>query len=204
MVGGVCGPPGHHALWHVERDRSHEFATATPPSLNWEERTVRAAVERRKSVKPNPVRVSAGSHALLFYILAILYLYASSALGIKHFTYIFILWFSLYSLLIVDGAWGPWSPWAICSATCGGGTRTRTRVCNSPRPQYGGKKCPGESKDTDSCNKQDCPVGMLLISHSVFTYSHSLTSSAVYFKSAVPNIGHPHPLVPIAEPILNL
>uniref|UniRef100_A0A671S633 Thrombospondin-2-like n=1 Tax=Sinocyclocheilus anshuiensis TaxID=1608454 RepID=A0A671S633_9TELE len=23
---------------------------------------------------------------------------------------------------------------------------------------YGGKKCPGESKDNDSCNKQDCPV----------------------------------------------
>uniref|UniRef100_A0A8C1ZGB0 Thrombospondin 2a n=1 Tax=Cyprinus carpio TaxID=7962 RepID=A0A8C1ZGB0_CYPCA len=58
----------------------------------------------------------------------------------------------------IDGAWGPWSPWAICSATCGGGTRTRTHVCNSPHPQYGGKKCPGESKDTDSCNKQDCPV----------------------------------------------
>uniref|UniRef100_A0A9J7YX79 Thrombospondin-2 n=1 Tax=Cyprinus carpio carpio TaxID=630221 RepID=A0A9J7YX79_CYPCA len=58
----------------------------------------------------------------------------------------------------IDGAWGPWSPWAICSATCGGGTRTRTHVCNSPHPQYGGKKCPGESKDTASCNKQDCPV----------------------------------------------
>lgn len=90
----------------------------------------------------------------------------------------FIFRFLLYSLcLVVDGAWGPWSPWAICSTTCGGGTRTRTRVCNSPRPQYGGKKCPGESKDTDSCNKQDCPVGMLpsdiYIYFSIYTYSHS-------------------------------
>uniref|UniRef100_A0AAR2KUN9 Thrombospondin-2 n=1 Tax=Pygocentrus nattereri TaxID=42514 RepID=A0AAR2KUN9_PYGNA len=58
----------------------------------------------------------------------------------------------------IDGAWGPWSPWAICSATCGGGVRGRTRVCNSPQPQYGGKRCSGEAKDTEACNKQDCPV----------------------------------------------
>ncbi|KAJ8359776.1 hypothetical protein SKAU_G00163010 [Synaphobranchus kaupii] len=58
----------------------------------------------------------------------------------------------------VDGGWGPWSPWATCSVTCGGGIRGRTRVCNSPRPQYGGKRCIGEAKSTDVCNKQNCPV----------------------------------------------
>uniref|UniRef100_A0A8C6KQZ6 Thrombospondin-2 n=1 Tax=Nothobranchius furzeri TaxID=105023 RepID=A0A8C6KQZ6_NOTFU len=58
----------------------------------------------------------------------------------------------------IDGAWGPWSPWATCSATCGGGVKSRSRECNSPRPQYGGKKCIGEPNDSDSCNKEDCPI----------------------------------------------
>ncbi|KPP68627.1 thrombospondin-2-like, partial [Scleropages formosus] len=58
----------------------------------------------------------------------------------------------------VDGGWGPWSPWAVCSATCGGGVRSRTHVCNSPRPQYGGRKCQGEATDIEACNQQDCPV----------------------------------------------
>uniref|UniRef100_A0A8C9UYJ1 Thrombospondin 2a n=1 Tax=Scleropages formosus TaxID=113540 RepID=A0A8C9UYJ1_SCLFO len=57
-----------------------------------------------------------------------------------------------------DGGWGPWSPWAVCSATCGGGVRSRTHVCNSPRPQYGGRKCQGEATDIEACNQQDCPV----------------------------------------------
>ncbi|XP_028676837.1 thrombospondin-2 isoform X1 [Erpetoichthys calabaricus] len=58
----------------------------------------------------------------------------------------------------IDGGWGPWSPWATCSATCGGGLRGRSRICNSPLPQYGGKKCLGEDKDSEICNKKDCPI----------------------------------------------
>ncbi|AWP14148.1 putative thrombospondin-2 [Scophthalmus maximus] len=58
----------------------------------------------------------------------------------------------------LDGGWGPWSPWATCSATCGGGVRSRTRECNSPQPQHGGKNCYGEADDSDSCNKKDCPI----------------------------------------------
>ncbi len=62
-------------------------------------------------------------------------------------------------LFIVDGGWGPWSPWATCSATCGGGVKSRTRECNSPQPQHGGNKCIGEAHDSDSCNKKECPIG---------------------------------------------
>uniref|UniRef100_A0A8C5CPH8 Thrombospondin 2a n=1 Tax=Gadus morhua TaxID=8049 RepID=A0A8C5CPH8_GADMO len=58
----------------------------------------------------------------------------------------------------IDGGWGPWSPWATCSATCGGGIKSRTRVCNSPHPQFGGRGCVGEDTDSDICNKMGCPI----------------------------------------------
>lgn len=61
--------------------------------------------------------------------------------------------------LSVDGGWGPWSPWATCSVTCGGGVKNRMRECNSPEPQYGGRKCIGKASDSDSCNKKVCPIG---------------------------------------------
>lgn len=66
---------------------------------------------------------------------------------------------SVSPVFLVDGGWGPWSPWATCSATCGGGHKSRSRECNSPEPQYGGKKCFGEAVNRDSCNKNDCPIG---------------------------------------------
>lgn len=33
------------------------------------------------------------------------------------------------------------------------------RECNSPEPQYGGRKCIGKASDSDSCNKKVCPIG---------------------------------------------
>lgn len=59
----------------------------------------------------------------------------------------------------VDGSWGPWSPWAMCSATCGGGLKSRERECNSPVPEHGGRKCMGDSTENEACNKQECPIG---------------------------------------------
>ncbi|XP_051667091.1 thrombospondin-2 isoform X3 [Manacus candei] len=58
----------------------------------------------------------------------------------------------------VNGQWGPWSPWSACTVTCGGGIRERSRLCNSPEPQYGGKPCVGDTKQHDMCNKKDCPI----------------------------------------------
>ena len=43
----------------------------------------------------------------------------------------------------VNGNWSPWSTWSSCSATCGGGKRTRTRTCTNPAPANGGKDCEG-------------------------------------------------------------
>uniref|UniRef100_A0A6Q2XMY7 Thrombospondin-1 n=1 Tax=Esox lucius TaxID=8010 RepID=A0A6Q2XMY7_ESOLU len=58
----------------------------------------------------------------------------------------------------INGNWGPWSPWDTCSATCGGGSQARKRLCNDPAPQYGGKECQGDAKSTQLCNKNACPI----------------------------------------------
>ena len=60
------------------------------------------------------------------------------------------------TLSIADGEWTPWSEWTACSASCGPGTRFRTRECDDPPPQYGGRDCVGESNETCSCNEQEC------------------------------------------------
>ncbi|KAM7135195.1 thrombospondin-2 isoform 4-T4 [Molossus nigricans] len=58
----------------------------------------------------------------------------------------------------IDGRWSPWSPWSACTVTCAGGIRERTRVCNSPEPQHGGKACAGDVVDQQMCNKRSCPA----------------------------------------------
>ncbi len=47
---------------------------------------------------------------------------------------------------------GGWSGWGACSATCGGGTQTRT--CTNPAPANGGAACSGPS--SQACNTQAC------------------------------------------------
>uniref|UniRef100_UPI00358E0FFF thrombospondin-1 n=1 Tax=Myxine glutinosa TaxID=7769 RepID=UPI00358E0FFF len=58
----------------------------------------------------------------------------------------------------VDGSWGPWAPWAACPVTCGGGVRHREHLCNNPAAQYGGKECIGKGRESEMCNKQQCPI----------------------------------------------
>ncbi|XP_067025576.1 coadhesin-like isoform X2 [Acropora muricata] len=57
----------------------------------------------------------------------------------------------------VHGGWSAWAPFSSCTVTCGGGTMSRTRVCNSPRPSCNGNPCPGCNQDTQPCNQQPCP-----------------------------------------------
>jgi hypothetical protein len=56
----------------------------------------------------------------------------------------------------VDGGWSTWSAWSICSVTCGGGTQTRTRVCNNPAPSNGGATCSGSASESQVCSTQAC------------------------------------------------
>jgi len=49
----------------------------------------------------------------------------------------------------VNGNWSVWSP---CSASCGGGTQTRT--CTNPAPSNGGADCSGAN--SQACNTDAC------------------------------------------------
>ena len=69
----------------------------------------------------------------------------------------------------VNGGWSDWS-WGPCSVECGGGTRTATRICNSPAPSCGGADCPGMDTMSESCNTQACapqglPLGKTIYDH---------------------------------------
>ncbi len=58
---------------------------------------------------------------------------------------------------ISDGKWGEWVS-ADCSVTCGEGTESWSRQCNSPAPSNGGLNCSGEATNTTSCSKPGCPI----------------------------------------------
>ena len=79
---------------------------------------------------------------------------------------------------LVDGEWSNWSAYGDCSVTCGNGSRTRSRECNSPEPSGGGSPCSGKSQQTVECKETTCPGRSLLIfwcpslMWSVFTHKH--------------------------------
>ena len=56
----------------------------------------------------------------------------------------------------VDGSWGGWVDWSQCSKSCGVGTETRLRNCDSPAPANGGEKCQGKPFESRICNIKQC------------------------------------------------
>ncbi|XP_052815823.1 A disintegrin and metalloproteinase with thrombospondin motifs 16-like [Mya arenaria] len=56
----------------------------------------------------------------------------------------------------IHGWWTEWGSWSACTRSCGGGIKTRTRECNNPRPQYGGKTCTGPEVIHKMCNLLEC------------------------------------------------
>ena len=76
----------------------------------------------------------------------------------------------------MNGGWNSWGSWTSCTATCGGGTKSRSRSCTNPSPAYGGKPCPGSSRDRPACNTKGCP-GMLQYFHTSYLVTVNLKKS---------------------------
>ena len=49
----------------------------------------------------------------------------------------------------IDGGWSEWTSWSQCTASCEGGTQSRSRGCFNPSPMYGGAPCGLE--ETEVC-----------------------------------------------------
>ncbi|KAM8793603.1 complement component C7-like [Eudromia elegans] len=62
---------------------------------------------------------------------------------------------------VVDGRWSCWSSWSPCS----GGRKSRSRICNNPSPQGGGKACIGEQHDSRSCEDEELQHFRLIEPH---------------------------------------
>ncbi|XP_044848232.1 A disintegrin and metalloproteinase with thrombospondin motifs 13 isoform X7 [Mauremys mutica] len=67
----------------------------------------------------------------------------------------------LNPVAVVHGQWSSWSPLTACSRSCGGGVVTRRRLCNNPRPAFGGQECRGADLQAEMCNTQACLTSQL-------------------------------------------
>jgi len=56
----------------------------------------------------------------------------------------------------INGGWSGYGSYGSCSKVCGSGTKTRSRSCNNPAPQFGGASCSGSSTSSTSCNTNRC------------------------------------------------
>ncbi len=64
----------------------------------------------------------------------------------------------------VDCEWNEINEWSVCSQTCGGGGKSRTRSIKIQQSN-GGNACNGEKTETQPCNTNPCPgqCGLLLL-----------------------------------------
>ncbi|XP_060079057.1 uncharacterized protein LOC132558507 isoform X2 [Ylistrum balloti] len=63
----------------------------------------------------------------------------------------------------IDGGWGHWSSFGQCSVTCGKGQKSRTRSCDRPKPQNGGKTCRGNNTIVKSCQENECSSTIIAV-----------------------------------------
>ena len=67
----------------------------------------------------------------------------------------------IFFLIPVNGKWSKWGKWSKCSETCGGGSQTRSRVCDNPAPDNGGAECDTDGslrEESRYCNETPCPT----------------------------------------------
>jgi len=58
----------------------------------------------------------------------------------------------------IHGRWGAWTPWGPCSKSCGSGSKSRSRECNNPTPQFGGRPCHGRHLVKATCHEKPCAI----------------------------------------------
>ncbi|XP_064928861.1 hemicentin-1 isoform X2 [Columba livia] len=85
----------------------------------------------------------------------------------------------------VDGNWGQWQAWSQCSASCGGGEQTRTRLCSNPAPLHRGRPCPGDASQISKCNTQACPGGPSRAKGSIIGNINDVEFGIVFLNATV-------------------
>ena len=57
----------------------------------------------------------------------------------------------------VNGGFSQWSNWSSCSLDCQpGSVKHRTRMCDNPKPLYGGLDCAGDDAEYKNCSADEC------------------------------------------------
>ena len=68
---------------------------------------------------------------------------------------LFIVRYTIINFTVsVNGHWSDWSQWSSCSVACGQGQgqKKRSRTCDNPQPQNGGKDCDGHESVLEYCS----------------------------------------------------
>ncbi|CAG2202260.1 Hemicentin-1,Coadhesin,Adhesion G protein-coupled receptor B3,Adhesion G protein-coupled receptor B2,Thrombospondin-1,Mucin-like protein [Mytilus edulis] len=58
----------------------------------------------------------------------------------------------------IAGNWGSWKEWTMCSASCGGGSQNRIRLCDNPAPANNGPECSDSDTESRQCASTLCPI----------------------------------------------
>ncbi|XP_071954495.1 netrin receptor UNC5C-like isoform X2 [Antedon mediterranea] len=72
-----------------------------------------------------------------------------------------------------DGGWSEWTQWTKCNSECDAGIKSRTRTCTNPKPVNTGKKCVGQSTETQTCTST-CSVNGMWTSWSTWSSCNQL------------------------------
>ncbi|XP_069131792.1 uncharacterized protein [Argopecten irradians] len=82
----------------------------------------------------------------------------------------------------IDGEWSAWSAWGACSITCAvaeGGTKSRSRRCTNPVPQFDGDSCYGQATESLQCYlNEPCPDAGITTSTEVVSVVPTSTLSS--------------------------
>merc|ERR1712193_394319 len=67
---------------------------------------------------------------------------------------------NMHDCPVIDGNYTEWSDWTSCPVTCAGGKINRSRKCENPAPENGGKSCQdlGDAAEELDCATDPCPI----------------------------------------------